>query len=220
MRVCQCWDDGNLDDLRLCGLLRKHRATAGFNLNAGLMRDERYHAWDYQGTKPVWKLSTGEAPAVYAGFDIANHTLTHPHPTKLADADLAREIREGRDRLEQLFGAAVPGFAYPFGDYDARVMDAVRAAGHVYARTCNNAAEVLAAPDPMDQPTSRFHLAADFWQEFERVRAADGVFWFWGHSYEFITEDDWSAFDAKLARIGATPGVEWVRLPALFAPAA
>lgn len=184
------------------------------------MRPERYHAWDYQGTKPVWKLSAAEAPAVYAGFDIANHTLTHPHPTKLTDADLAREIQEGRDRLEQLFGAAVPGFAYPFGDYDARVMEAVRAAGHVYARTCKNAEAVLAAPDPMDQPTSRFHLAQDFWDEFERVRAADGVFWFWGHSYEFITEEDWAAFDAKLARIGATPGVEWVRLPPLFAPMA
>lgn len=215
MRICQCWDDGNLDDVRLCELLRKHGATATFNLNSGLMRRERYHAWT-NGSKDVWKLSAIEAPAVYAGFDIANHTATHPHPTKLNDADLQREIRDGRDQLEQLFGKSVPGFAYPFGDYDARVMDAVRAAGHTYARTCGNAADIMAARDRMDQPTSCFHLAENFWAEFERVKSANGVLWFWGHSYEFVTEADWAAFDAKLTRINATAGIEWVRLPALF----
>ncbi len=219
MRICQCWDDGNLDDIRLGDLLRKHGATASFNLNPGLMRTERYHGWNYRDTTAVWKLSASEAPAVYAGFDIANHSLSHPHLTSSNDADLQREIVDGRDQLEQLFQVAVPGFAYPYGDHDARVMAAVRAAGHTYARTCVTAPDVLAAPDAMAQPTSRFHLAEDFWAEFERVRAVDGVFWFWGHSYEFIDENDWAAFDAKLTRINATPGMEWVRLPSLFAGA-
>lgn len=217
MRICQCWDDGNLDDLRLCALLRRHGATASFNLNPGLIRTERYFGWNYRETKAVWKLSRTELTTVYAGFDIANHTDTHPHLPTLADAEVEREIRDGRDRLEQLFEAPVTGFAYPFGDYDQRIMAAVQAAGHTYARTCRTAPDVLAAPERMAQPTSAFHLDEDFWTIFERVRAADGVFWFWGHSYEFITEDDWLAFEAKLTRINATPGVEWVRLPELFA---
>jgi peptidoglycan/xylan/chitin deacetylase (PgdA/CDA1 family) len=217
MRICQCWDDGNLDDIRLTELLRKHGATASFNLNPGLMRSERYSGWKYKDTKAVWKLTKDEAPAVYQGFDIANHSLTHPHMTKIDDAQLAREIHEAKDQLEQWFGKQVPGFVYPFGDHDARVMDAVRAAGHTYARTCHNALDVMQVPDRMAQPSSRFHLAADFWDEFDRVRATDGVFYFWGHSYEFITEDDWQAFDAKLTRINATPGVQWVRLADVFA---
>lgn len=217
MRICQCWDDGILDDIRLTELLRRYGATASFNLNPGNMRSERYSGWKYQGTKEVWKLTKHEAPSVYQGFDIANHSLTHPHLTKLDDAQLAREIREGKDQLEQWFGAAVPGFVYPFGDHDARVMDAVRAAGHTYARTCNNAADVLQVPDRMAQPSSRFHLAADFWDEFERVRAADGVFYFWGHSYEFTSEAVWADFEAKLQRINATPGAQWARLVDVFA---
>lgn len=217
MRICQCWDDGNLDDIRLCELLRRHRATASFNLNPGLMRAERYYGWHFRGSKPVWKVSAAEAPAVYQGFDIASHAFTHPHLPQLDDATLARELRDGRDRLEQLFGRAVTGFAYPFGDHDARVMAAVRAAGHVYARTCANADDVMACPDRMAQATSCHHQDPAFWSRFEQARAADGVFWFWGHSYEFVREEDWAEFHDKLERINAEPSARWARLPEVFA---
>jgi peptidoglycan/xylan/chitin deacetylase (PgdA/CDA1 family) len=216
VKVAQCWDDGNVDDVRLVELVLEHGARASFNLNAGLHREQRFLSWKYQDRKEVWKLALGELRSVYAGVTIANHTLTHPWPTKIPAAELEREIVEGRDRLEQLFGQPVLGFAYPFGDYNDAVKDAVRAAGHVYARTCHETATVWPQPDAMEFATSRFHLAADFWQEFERVKAADGVFYFWGHSYEMITEDDWRVYADKLARISADPAVEWVDLPALF----
>lgn len=216
MRLCQCWDDGNLDDIRLCGILRRHAATATFNLNPGLMRGERYVGWQYRGSKPVWKLSAAEAPAVYDGFDIANHSVSHPHPTQIPIGAWAQEVREGRDRLEQLFARPVTGFAYPFGEHDAATGAAVRAAGHVYARTCANADDVLAAPDRMAQPTCAHVLAPDFWDRLARV-PADGVFWFWGHSYELLDEADWERFDAQIARLSALPGARWARLPEVFA---
>lgn len=217
MRICQCWDDGNVDDIRLCELLRRHGATASFNLNAGLHREERYEGWKFKGVKPVWKLALGELVHTYRGFLVANHTLTHPHPTKLDDAALAHEIRAGRERLEAIMGYPVLGFAYPFGDHDDRVCAAVRAAGHVYARTCANTEAVLPCADPMRLASTCHALAPDFWERYERVRAADGVFYFWGHSYEFLDETAWWDFDRKIARISADPAATWVDLPSLVA---
>ena len=217
MKICQCWDDGNVDDIRVCEVLRRHGATGSFNLNAGRHRDERHHEWDFQGTKPVWKLARGEVAHTYRGFTVANHTVNHPHCTQLDDTTLAFEIGEGRRLLQALVGQDVLGFAYPFGDHDDRVAAAVRAAGHTYARTCNNSAQVLPCADPMKLGSSCHFLAPDFWDRFAAVKKADGVFYFWGHSYEILSEADWWAFDQKIAKLSADPAATWVDLPDLFA---
>ncbi len=82
MKIVQCWDDGVEDDIRLCELLRSIGAQATFNLNAGLHGAVRGPAWQFKGIKDVRKLAIDELPQVYEGFEIANHTLTHPSPEK------------------------------------------------------------------------------------------------------------------------------------------
>ncbi len=222
MKIVQCWDDGNVDDIRLIEILNKYGAKASFNLNYDLHRHERYLSWNYQDVKPVWKLALPELCQVYAGHLIANHTLTHVWPTRITAEELEREIREGKDRLEQHFGCAITGFAYPFGDYNEAVKEAVRAAGHVYARTTENCPSVFPPDDPMAFHASCHHAAPDFWDAYHHVRAEEestsvpGVFYFWGHSYEMLTETDWQVFDDKIARIAADPQAEWCSLPDLF----
>jgi peptidoglycan/xylan/chitin deacetylase (PgdA/CDA1 family) len=73
------------------------------------------------------------------GFEIGSHTETHPHLTRLDDDDLARELQASRERVEAEIGAPCAWLAYPFGDYDARVMAATRSAGY-------SAGFALAAP--------------------------------------------------------------------------
>lgn len=220
MRVCTCWDDGVVDDIRVCEILRRHGARGSFNLNLELHREERFHAWTYRkagaAEKPVWRLARGELVHVYRGLLAANHTATHPHPCTIDDAALAREIGGNRAALEALFGYPVLGFAYPFGEHDDRVCAAVRAAGHVYARTCATTDAVLPCADPMRLSSSCHFLSADFWPRYERARAADGVFYFWGHSYEILDEAMWWDLDRKVARISADPQARWTDLPALF----
>jgi peptidoglycan-N-acetylglucosamine deacetylase len=216
MKIVQCWDDANVDDIRLIDILRGYGAKATFNINFGLHGEDRYLSWLYQDTKEVWKLALPELRQVYAGFLVANHSLTHAWPTRIPPEGLELEIRQGKDRLEQHFGCAVKGFAYPFGDYNRAVKDAVRAAGHVYARTVRNTGCVFPPLDPMELHPSRHHAAPDFWEEYARVRAEDGVFYFWGHSYEMVNEEDWQIFEEKVARIAADPQAEWVDLPELF----
>ncbi len=214
MRIVQCWDDGDVGDIRLCELLRRHGATGTFNLNAAAHQALRYHGWTFQGSE-VWKLAWDELPRVYAGFSIANHTLTHPHPVALDDATLHREIVENRDRLEQHFAKPISGFVYPFGEYDERVKAAVRSAGHRYARTTRDGV-VDPLGDVMEARVSRHVLAPDFWEEYERVRARDGVFWFWGHTFELIDEERWSLIEDRVARISADPVARWCDLASIF----
>lgn len=214
MKLVQCWDDGVTTDVRLVSLLRRHGARATFNLNAGLHARQRQLGWHHRGTE-VWRLGHGELREVYEGFGIANHTLTHPHLERLPMEVARSEIRDGRARLQDLFDQPVRGFAYPFGSFDDAVMQAVREAGHRYARTTRAAHAGVETVEPMAVAPSCHFLAPDFWQRLDRARPT-GVFWFWGHSYELVDEAMWAAFEASVARLGAEPGVQWCDPSDLF----
>ena len=43
-----------------------------------------------------------------------------------------------------------------------------------------------------------------------------GVFYFWGHSYEMITDSMWSSFEEIIKRISADPGSCWGEVADLF----
>ena len=214
MKIIQCWDDGVVDDVRLIEILRGYGAKASFNLNIGLHKTERYTDWKFQNTKEVWKLSLGELTEVYSGFLVANHTVSHPCLTQVSPERLKAEIVEGRERLEQLFGYAVTGFAYPYGDYNSEVEAAVQDAGHLYARTTKSVTPCFPPAEAMAFHPDCHFLDPDFWLKYEKAKSLGGVFYFWGHSYEVIGEDDWHALDAKIARLARD--AEWMALPDLF----
>jgi peptidoglycan/xylan/chitin deacetylase (PgdA/CDA1 family) len=218
MKLVQCWDDGVTTDARLTDLLRRHGAKATFNLNAGLYAQERQPGWVYQGT-PVWRLGWREMKPVYAGFAIANHSLTHPHLDSLAAADLQLEVADGRRRLQDFFGQPVAGFVYPFGSTSPAVEDAVRHAGHLYARTTQAVAQAWPVARAMALHPNCHFQAADFWQRYAQARTC-GVFYFWGHSYQMTTEAHWAALDATLLRLGADPQAQWCEVAELFSGAA
>lgn len=70
---------------------------------------------------------------VQRGFEIGNHTLTHPYElTRLPPDRRRREIGEGRDRLEDGSGFAVSGFRAPGYNTHAGVIADARATGHRY----------------------------------------------------------------------------------------
>lgn len=64
------------------------------------------------------------------GVEIGSHTVSHPHLTQLADAELDRELRDSRERIEERLARRCAYLAYPYGDDDARVHDAARRAGY------------------------------------------------------------------------------------------
>ena len=64
------------------------------------------------------------------GVEIGSHTVSHPHLPLLSDAELDRELSESRARVEDEVGRPCRFFAYPFGEHDERVQEAVRRAGY------------------------------------------------------------------------------------------
>ncbi len=69
------------------------------------------------------------------GLDIQSHGCRHPRLTRLDDAGLRDEVFRSRQVLERELGISVKHFCYPFGDYDGRVMEQVRACGYLTAVT-------------------------------------------------------------------------------------
>lgn len=218
MKVVQCWDDGVNDDIPLIDILRKHKAKASFNLNPTTHKETREGGFNERWKKTIQRLARGELASVYAGFTIANHSMTHPWPTRIPLEQWRGEVVDARKILQDWFQQPILGFAYPFGDYDDATAAVVREAGHVYARTTKNVTPCYRPEDAMKFHADRHFHAEDFWERYEQAKASGcGVFYFWGHSYEMCTPEQWAAFDAKIARISADPDAEWAELPELFA---
>lgn len=64
------------------------------------------------------------------GIEVGSHTVSHPHLTRLGDAELERELRDSRERIEDELRRRCRYLAYPFGEEDDRVRAAARAAGY------------------------------------------------------------------------------------------
>ncbi len=221
MKLVQCWDDGVEDDIRLIEILRRHGAKASFNLNPGLHGEQRGGTWRYQEVKDVRRLARGELLDVYDGFTIANHTVSHPWPLKISIEEWRREVVDGRRMLQDWFQQPVHGFVYPFGQRSDETDVVVREAGHLYARGTGRVSESEAPgfppADPLRfVPDGHFRDAAlrDKWLAAQA--SGREVFYFWGHSYEMVSEEDWEAFERLIAEFSGDSECVWADLPDLF----
>jgi peptidoglycan/xylan/chitin deacetylase (PgdA/CDA1 family) len=68
--------------------------------------------------------------AAEQGVEIGAHTVSHAHLTRLSDAELDRELVESKQRIEDQLGRSARLLAYPYGEHDGRVQEAVRRAGY------------------------------------------------------------------------------------------
>lgn len=67
-----------------------------------------------------------------AGWEIGSHSLTHPPLDLIDTSSAAVEIRDSRRRLENMVGANVSGFAFPYGRYGLRELELAAEAGYTY----------------------------------------------------------------------------------------
>jgi len=71
-----------------------------------------------------------------SGVRFGSHTKTHKNLCLMQDDGVRKELADSRSIIEQALGAEDISFCYPFGKYDDRIKDIVRAEGFSYARTC------------------------------------------------------------------------------------
>ena len=93
----------------------------------------RYNKWDadFDPTEPrseIMDLAQKQA-FVAAGWEIGAHTMSHPRLSTLPLPEAAAEIRRSKTELETALHTQIISFAYPYGDCNEAVKNAVRAAG-------------------------------------------------------------------------------------------
>lgn len=138
------FDDGNASDYEIAfPALRERDMTATFNVVAGRLDEPGF-------------LTTRQVHEMHeAGMTIGSHGMRHRPWRRLDDAALDEETVVARARLGEVVGTDVRVAACPFGEYDRRVLRALRAAGFERVLTSDRA---TAAPDAWLVP--RFSVCA------------------------------------------------------------
>ena len=130
--VILTFDDGYEDNyLNLLPLLEKYDARAViFALGD---RGITTNYWDVpEGEPEAALMSDAQLRACHDSgrIEIGSHGLRHRHLPQLGADELATELQQSRDTLSALLGTEIVSFAYPYGDYAEREVEAVRAAGY------------------------------------------------------------------------------------------
>lgn len=104
-------------------LLKKYGFTATFFVFS--------NAIDYRHYMTTAELREMAA----AGMTIGGHSRSHPYLGKITDqAALEKEIVQSKKVIEDVIGARVDFFAYPFGQYNDHIIEMVKSAGYKAAR--------------------------------------------------------------------------------------
>ena len=119
--ITTSWDDGNPLDLKLAELLKKYDIPATFYIPVD--NTER----ECMNSQQIRELARS--------FDIGGHSYHHEDLTKVYPKEAGREIVEGKKRLEDIIGKEVLSFSYPHGRFNAQLMNIVKEAGFIGART-------------------------------------------------------------------------------------
>ena len=144
------FDDGYRNNLEYALPVLKHH---GFTATCYAVSDphQRRNAWDESlgvAQKPLF-TNADMRTWVEAGMDLGCHTRHHVDLTTVSDEQARDEIDGARKELEDISGAAVRHFCYPYGHYLERHRSMVQNAGFVTATTTQRG-RVHAGDDPFE----------------------------------------------------------------------
>ena len=94
--------------------------------------------------------------------EVGSHSQTHPFLSQMSEEQIRRELVDSRKDLEGLFGVPVLDFAYPYGDYNERVMKIAEEAGYRTAFTTSYKKLRSAAPSSFALTRTKITRSANF----------------------------------------------------------
>lgn len=200
------YDDGVESDIRLIEIMKQNGLLGTFNINSGVFAAE---GTVYPMGTISRKMSRSQTLSAYkeSGMEVAVHSFTHPYLEQLPTSLCNYEIMRDRLELEEMFGGIIRGMAYPYGTYSDSVIEVLKMCGIAYARTTVTT-EKFDLPrdvyrlDPtchhnnprLGELTDKF-LASEF-------KKTPGLFYLWGHSYEFDRDNNWNVIEEFARRVG------------------
>ena len=200
------YDDGVEQDIRLMEILDKHGIRCTFNLNSGCWAPE---GTVYPAGQIYRRMTASQAAKVYANpnHEVANHCLTHASLTEISPTEIVHEVMADRENHEAMFGGVIRGLAYPYGTYADQVVEALKNTGVAYARTVVSTNNFAVPTDWLRLHPTCHHNATALPQLCDRF-LNDGapfgslLFYLWGHTYEFDTDDNWQVIEAFCEKMG------------------
>ena len=176
--VVLTFDDGNKSDLAFVApLLKRHGFGATFFITEGLgfLKDKKtFLTWD-----EVCTLSE-------AGFEIGNHTRSHPNLARLSKQQILAEVEHMERRFTEHGISAPKTFCYPGWQHSRTVVEVLEEKGYLFARR-GSAPELAEEQDrglaynptedhPLLVPTTGSSGPDWGWKEFVRAvgQAKDG----------------------------------------------
>ena len=183
------YDDGPIADRQMVKLMNDYGLKGTFHLNSNKLDTKGY-------------LNKAEIKSLFTGHEVSVHTANHPGLSDLPKNDIIYEVVEDRKELERLTGKTVRGMAYPFGNYNDVVVDAITGIGIEYARTTNDSYNLSIPKDFLRWPASIHQFAKAYFKpnDSENDKKELAVFYnlvndfltskttalldVWGHSWE------------------------------------
>lgn len=125
-----CFDDGYEDAFtNAFPILRDSGLVARLFVITGTLG--KFNDWDLAPFGKFKHLTTTQLKALSeAGWRVGSHTKSHLALTTLAPAQLRAELVDSKKFLEDLLGKRVASISFPFGNFDARVIEACKEAGY------------------------------------------------------------------------------------------
>ena len=202
------FDDGVTQDIRLVEIFNKYGLKATFNINSGLLgktanleRSGRIVGHN--------KIQPSEVKSLYAGHEVAVHTVTHPTLVGLPEEEIIYQVEEDRKALEQLVGYPIVGMAYPNGPNDDRVAGIIAKNSPIlYSRTVTSTHSFKVQKEGLLRYNPTVHFIEGGLEELvDKFLASDSeeeqLLYIWGHSYEmdaeYITWEKFESICKKLA---------------------
>lgn len=211
------YDDGPFQDRKLVELMNKYDLKGTFHLNSNKLDLPNY-------------LTKAEIKDLFKGHEVSVHSTNHPNLTALSKIDIMYEVIEDRRELERLSGMTVRGMAYPFGNYNASVLDAIQGVGIAYARTVYDTYNFTiphnflawhpsihqfgkAYFSPNQPEVDKKEIAA-FTQLVSNFLKSDtlALMDVWGHSWEMgDSKEKWDAMEQFFKTVAHNPSICYIK---------
>lgn len=200
------YDDGVTQDIRLIELFNKYGMKATFNLNSSLLGKPGRLLREGVSVDHT-KVNREDVRRIYDGHEVASHTMTHPFLPSMCDSEVISQVECDRQRLSDIVGYEVVGFAYPGGgkNYDRRISDLIKE--NTGVRYCRHTVSNHSFDPQKDlyefAPTVYHHGEFDKMTELGEEFLASNpdkpqILYIWGHAYEFDIRNDWERFERFL----------------------
>lgn len=189
------YDDGRTEDRQLVKLMNKYQLVGTFHLNSNKLGTNSY-------------LDKAEIKELFNGHEVSVHSANHPNLPDISKIGVIYEIVEDRKELERLMEYPVRGMAYPFGNTNDAVRDAINELGIEYARTVGDSYNFEIPIDFLRWHPTMHQFCKAYWEpnQPEKNQKELALFYktiddflqtkelavldIWGHSWELGTDQN------------------------------